>query len=138
MTNDRNIAMYSEESTQPSRTAPRSPEEITTEFISRARAGDAEGLAELYAEDAVMAFPPGKRTEGREALVDLFEKLLLVSPDFEYESSATTVEYHGDLALTSTAAIGGVGARVQVAKRQDDGTWVRLMDNPYPGRVDHA
>lgn len=115
------------------RVAPRSPEAITTEFVNRAKVGDAEGLAELYAEDAVMAFPPGRITEGREALLDLFEKLLLVGPEFEHEDAATTVEYRGDLALTSTAALGGVGARVQVAQRQEDGTWLRLLDNPYPG-----
>jgi ketosteroid isomerase-like protein len=117
------------------RVAPTTPEQITTEFVNRANAGDAEGLVELYAEDAVMAFPPGRITEGREALLDLFEKLLLVGPEFQHEESATTVEYQGDLALTSTAALGGIGARVQVAQRQEDGTWVRLLDNPYPGRI---
>lgn len=117
------------------RVSPRTPEAITTEFVNRAKAGDAEGLAELYAEDAVMAFPPGKLTEGREALFGLFEKLLLVSPEFKHEDASTTVEYQGDIALTSTAALGGVGARVQVAQRQTDGTWLRLLDNPYPGRV---
>jgi ketosteroid isomerase-like protein len=120
------------------RVAPRTPEEITTEFINRARAGDAEGLAELYSEDAVMAFPPGRLTEGREALHDMFEKLLQIGPRFEYEDSITTVEYHGELALTSTASLGGKGARVQVAQRQKDGTWLRLLDNPYPGRLNNA
>ncbi len=32
------------------------PEDITRLFVERANAGDAEGLAELYTPDAVVAF----------------------------------------------------------------------------------
>ena len=42
------------------------PEDITRLFVERANAKDAEGLALLYEEDAVMAFPPGRQTVGRE------------------------------------------------------------------------
>ena len=41
------------------------PEDITRLFVERANAKDAEGLALLYEEDAVMAFPPGQQTVGR-------------------------------------------------------------------------
>jgi ketosteroid isomerase-like protein len=44
------------------------PEDITRLFVDRANAGDVEGLVELYEPDAVMAFPPGEQTVGRDAI----------------------------------------------------------------------
>jgi ketosteroid isomerase-like protein len=127
--------MYLQGAAKRARIAPRTPAALTREFVNRANAGDAEGLADLYVDDAVMAFPPGQITQGREALIDLFEKLICIDPHFDFEDPGTTVEYHGELALCSTKALGGIGARVQVAQRQADGTWKRLIDNPYPGKL---
>ena len=39
----------------------------------------------------------------------------------------------GDIALTSTIARDGAGVRAQVARRQADGTWLRLLDQPEIG-----
>ena len=41
-----------------------SPEDLTRLFVDRANAGDADGLADLYEPDAVMAYPPGRETVG--------------------------------------------------------------------------
>lgn len=38
--------------------------------------------------------------------------------------------YFGDLALTSTRSADNTGVRVQVARRQTDGTWLRIIDRP--------
>jgi ketosteroid isomerase-like protein len=44
------------------------PEDLARLFVERANASDAEGLAALYELDAVLAFPPGQVTEGRDAI----------------------------------------------------------------------
>ena len=44
------------------------PEDITRLFVERANAGDPEGIAALYEEHAVMAYPPGALTTGRAAI----------------------------------------------------------------------
>ncbi|MEU5880939.1 nuclear transport factor 2 family protein [Spirillospora sp. NPDC047279] len=106
-----------------------SPEEIARLFVRRVNEGDAEGLAELYAEDAVLAFPPGARTVGRAAIRAVFEQMLAAKPRFEFEEPLPTV-FQGDLALTSTRPADGTGGRVQVARRQPDGTWLRIIDRP--------
>ncbi|SEM09526.1 YybH family protein [Streptacidiphilus jiangxiensis] len=105
------------------------PEDLTRLFVEFANAGDAEGIASLYAEDAVMAYPPGSRTVGRTAIQALWEKVLAHRPVFQPEPPLPTL-VSGDLALTSTPPRDGAGARAQVCRRQADGTWLRVLDQP--------
>ena len=107
----------------------RQPEDLTRLFVARANHRDADGIAALYEPGAVMAYPPGAETTGREAIRALWEKVLANAPRFEPESPLPTL-VSGDIALTSTVARDGTGIRVQVARRQPDGTWLRLLDQP--------
>jgi hypothetical protein len=74
------------------------PEDLTRLFVERANAKDADGIAALYEPGAVMAYPPGEQTAGRNAIREFWEKAL-------------------------------------VARRQPDGTWLRLLDYPELGRL---
>jgi uncharacterized protein (TIGR02246 family) len=105
------------------------PDDLTRLFVERANAGDAEGLAALYEPDAVLAYPPGSTTEGRKAIQMVFEKMLTMGIAFTVEEALPTVQ-NGDLALTSTHRADGNGVRVQVARRQPDGSWQRTIDQP--------
>jgi uncharacterized protein (TIGR02246 family) len=107
----------------------RTPEDLTRLFVERANAGDAAGIAALYEPDAVMAYPTGSQTVGRDAIRALWEKVLANAPHFEPESPLPTL-VSGDIALTSTPPKDGSGARAQVVRRQSDGTWLRLLDQP--------
>ncbi|WP_034262781.1 YybH family protein [Actinospica robiniae] len=105
------------------------PEDLTRLFVQAANARDTEGIAELYEPDAVMAYPPGSTTVGREAIRALWAKILEQAPHFEYEQPLPTL-VSGDLALTSTPPKDGSGARAQVVRQQPDGTWLRVLDQP--------
>lgn len=105
------------------------PEDLTRLFVERANAGDAAGLAALYDEEAVMAYPPGSTTVGREAIRQLWEKVLSNGPHFEPEEPLPTLVF-GDIALTATPPKDGSGARAQVVRRQADGSWLRIIDQP--------
>jgi ketosteroid isomerase-like protein len=105
------------------------PEEITRLFVERANAGDVDGLVALYEPDAVMAFPPGSTTVGYAAIRALFEQMLASRPHFEFEEPLPTL-ISGDLALTSTPSKDNTGVRVQVVRRQSDGSWLRVIDRP--------
>ena len=112
-------------STEPAR----HPDDLTRLFVERANAGDAAGLAALYEEEAVMAYPPGRTTVGRAAIQALWEGVLAGRPHFEPETPRPTL-ISGDIALTSTPARDGTGVRAQVVRRQPDGSWLRLLDQP--------
>jgi ketosteroid isomerase-like protein len=105
------------------------PEDLTRLFVERANAKDAEGLSLLYEPDAVMAYPPGSQTVGRAAIRKLWEEALPHLPAFEPEQPLPTL-ISGELALTSTPPKDGTGARAQVVRRQSDGSWLRVLDQP--------
>ncbi|MFF3203822.1 YybH family protein [Streptomyces sp. NPDC002962] len=105
------------------------PEDITRLFVERSNAGDAAGVAALYEEGAVMAYPPGELTVGRDAIRALWEKVLANRPRFEPEPPLPTL-ISGDIGLTATPPRDGAGARAQVVRRQPDGTWLRVLDQP--------
>ena len=105
------------------------PEDITRLFVERANAKDAEGIAELYEQDAVMAYPPGSQTVARKAIQAFWEQAQPKKPHFTPEPPLPTLR-SGDLALTSTPPKDGAGARAQVVRRQSDGSWLRVLDQP--------
>jgi uncharacterized protein (TIGR02246 family) len=105
------------------------PEEIISQFAERSNAGDVDGVAALYEVDAVMAYPPGAQTVGRDAIRELWAAVLARRPQFTYEQPLPTL-VSGDVALTSTVPSDGAGARAQVVRRQPDGSWLRLLDYP--------
>lgn len=105
------------------------PEDLTRLFVERSNAGDAAGVAALYEEGAVMAYPPGGQTMGRAAIQELWASVLAHRPHFEQEEPLPTL-ISDDVALTSTPPMDGTGARAQVVRRQSDGSWLRLLDQP--------
>jgi ketosteroid isomerase-like protein len=105
------------------------PEELAQLFVKLANAGDAEGMANLYEEDAVLDFPLGNSTVGRAAIQKVLEQLVAALPEFKVEEPLPTL-ISGGLALTGTHPADGTGGRVQVARRQPDGTWLRVLDRP--------
>jgi uncharacterized protein (TIGR02246 family) len=105
------------------------PEEITRLFVQRSNEGDAAGVAALYEEDAVLAYPPGSQTVGREAIRALWQQMLAARPRFTPEPPLPTL-VSGGIALTATPPKDGAGARAQVVRQQPDGSWLRVLDQP--------
>ncbi|MCR5978097.1 DUF4440 domain-containing protein [Gordonia jinghuaiqii] len=108
----------------------RAPEDLTRLFVEFSNAADAEAVASLYHEDAVLAYPPGQVTRGREAIRDLWASVLEHRPTFLPEPPLPTLMFGEDLALTATPPRDGAGARAQVVSRRPDGSWVRIIDQP--------
>jgi len=104
------------------------PEDLGTFFLERANAGDVEGLVALYEPGAVLAFPPGQVATGHEEIRTAYTELLAGRPVFSSAGQQPVIR-HGELALTSTRLPGG-GATAEVARRQPDGSWRWVIDQP--------
>jgi ketosteroid isomerase-like protein len=102
------------------------PEDLDRLFLERANAGDVDGVVALYESGAVLALADGGRAVGSEAIRDRYRQLLAAPPRFTGEvRPAVRV---GDLALTSTRFSGG--ATAEIARRQADGSWLWVADQP--------
>jgi hypothetical protein len=55
---------------------------------------------------------------------------LWVERSFAGDAEGLATLRWGDLALTGTYSADNVGVRAQVARRQPDGTWLRIIDRP--------
>jgi ketosteroid isomerase-like protein len=102
------------------------PEELDRLFLERANTGDVDGVVDLYEPDAVLVVPPGRLAVGTQAIRDVYTGLLAGRPRFT--GVIRPAVRAGDLALTSTVRAGN--ATVEVARRQPDGSWRWLIDQP--------
>ncbi len=116
------------------------PEALLQSIVDGVNAGDLDSLMTLYEPDAVFATQPGKLTNGlpgiREALSNF------VAAKGRLDLKVTRVLEAGDLALvTGVWSFVGTGPDGQplrlaaksadVLRRQNDGTWRFVIDNPW-------
>lgn len=104
------------------------PEDLPRLLIERLVAQDADGLAFLYEENAVMALPDGTVAVGRAAIGEAFRLFLASAPPIKPGSKARVLK-NGELAITSTRLPDGT-ITVEVARQQSDGSWLWVIDHP--------
>jgi ketosteroid isomerase-like protein len=105
------------------------PEAVTRLIAERLNGGDAAGVAVLYEPWAVLAYPADAPTTGREAIQAIYQRMVDAGIKVAVETPLPTVRFE-DLALTSTRSADNTGVRVQVLRRQPDGSWLRIIDRP--------
>lgn len=105
------------------------PEDVTRLVVERLNGGDAAGVAALYEPEAVLAYPADRPVTGREAIQAIYQQMADAGVKFAIETPLPTVRFQ-NLALTSTRSADNTGVRVQVLRRQPDGSWLRIIDRP--------
>jgi uncharacterized protein (TIGR02246 family) len=120
----------------------RNPKDVDLLVIEALNAGDVEAAVALYERDATFVAEPGKPATGLQAIREAINGFLALEPRLTIEV-AQVVE-SGDLALLcsswtlkGTAPDGGpiemAGQSAEVVRRQADGTWKFVIDNPFAG-----
>lgn len=104
------------------------PEDLGDFFLERANAGDVDGVVALYEPGAVLAFPAGRLTVGHDQIRAVYAEFLAGRPSLRSAGQQPAI-VNGDIALTSTRLPGG-GATAEIARRQPDGTWRWVIDQP--------
>jgi uncharacterized protein (TIGR02246 family) len=116
------------------------PEEVAQLWAESLTAGDLEALVELYEPDATLVAQPGEVVTGVEAIREVLSALLAMEPTFNLE--VRKVLQTGDLALSfadwTLSGTGPEGEAIEMAaqtsdvlRRQADGTWYFVIDNPF-------
>lgn len=113
------------------------PAEIHRLVESAFNAGDADALVALYEEDAAMAAPDGSFVHGQAAIREQWSGFVALGGTIQMETRyAVAVD---DVALLSNdwhfvgAGMEFSSRTSEVARRQPDGTWKYVIDNPYAG-----
>lgn len=107
-------------------------------------AGDLDTVMQTYEADQTIMFEPGKPVSDAKGARLAFEQFLAVSPKFSYSGHEVIVE--GDIAvhiapwqMTGTDPAGkpveAAGLSIAVLRRQPDGSWKMVIDNPHGGRL---
>lgn len=118
--------------------SPRTPEQVHLMWLEAINAGDLESVMSLYEPEAAIVNPDGHLLGGLDAVRAVTEGLLSLGPRFELH--VARVLQSGDLALllspwTLAGTADGValtlaGSTTDVVRRQQDGTWRFIIDNP--------
>lgn len=120
----------------------RRPEEVHQLFAKEFSAGNLDGLMALYEPNATLLPAPGEFARGHDAIREALAGFLAANPtiDMHFE---TMVEADGLAQLFSSWTIRGAGRNgaplhltgrtADVVRRQPDGSWRIVIDNPNGG-----
>ena len=107
------------------------PQDLARLLVSRANAGDVDGMAALYESDAALACGDGQIAVGTDAIRKFYADLLATGRTFELGEQRPAM-LREKVALTSTRLPTGI-VTAEVARKQIDGTWRWVIDQPSIG-----
>ena len=118
----------------------RKPEELDQLFTQAFNSGNLDALVALYEPQACFEHQPGQTATGIQAIRETLSGFLAMKPKLALE--VKTLNQTGDIALTTANwhltgtdpdgnAMDMRGQSVEVSRRQPDGTWRFVIDNPF-------
>lgn len=120
----------------------RTPEELLQRIAETFSTHDVEGALALYEPNATLVAQPGQVVTGTEAIGEVLSGLLGMRPRFDLKVNKAfqaddTALIFSDWTLSATDPDGNAvemaGQGSDVARRQPDGSWLMVIDNPWGG-----
>jgi uncharacterized protein (TIGR02246 family) len=117
----------------------RTPEEIDAVWAEAFNAGDAEAVLALYEPGAAFVLPTGDVVEGLAAIAETLNGFLAMKPRIDLRTkkvlqAGDTAVVYSTWTLSATAPDGSAvemaGDPTVVVRRQPDGTWRFVIDDP--------
>src|SRR5437660_11189097 len=116
------------------------PEDLDRCVMEAMNAGDIDGLVSLYEPQATLTPAPGNLVTGLDAIRESFGPFIALKPTLTL--TPRKLAETGDIALTcATWELTGTGPdgspvrmsgnSVEVCRRQPDGRWLFVIDNPH-------
>jgi uncharacterized protein (TIGR02246 family) len=117
------------------------PADIHPAVESAFNAGDVDALVALYEPDAVMVGEDGDEAHGVDAIRAVWSALIALGGTIAVTTRQAVVQ--GEVALLSNrwdfsmdGAVVASAITSEVARRQPDGSWKYVIDNPYGAPAD--
>ncbi|MFF7189777.1 SgcJ/EcaC family oxidoreductase [Streptomyces sp. NPDC008222] len=112
------------------------PQQVATLFMEYLEAADIEGLVSLYEPNAHFVPTPGTHLVGTDAIREALQQMIDSGARLTLE--LREIRHVGDVALVSNnATLTGVGPEpvvsttTEILRRQPDGGWVHVVDDPF-------
>jgi uncharacterized protein (TIGR02246 family) len=119
----------------------RNPADCDRLFAEYMTAGDLEALMTLYEDGATLVQHDGQMHTGHAAIAEVLGRLVAMRPTLQVEivkvvsGGDDLAVVYDDWTLTATAADGSPvrrsGKAIEVVRRQGDGTWRVVCDDPF-------
>jgi uncharacterized protein (TIGR02246 family) len=117
------------------------PEDIDRLFAERMAAGDVDGVVALYEAGGVLVSPEGVATSGAAAIRTALVRLAAMRPRMTMNivrvarTAGDLAVVYNDWKLSAVDAEGRPvtmeGKAVEVSRRQQDGSWLFVLDDPF-------
>jgi len=111
-------------------------ENMTSSFHN----SDIEGIMASYEQNATIMFEPGKPTSDPTVLREMFNRAFTLNPKFEYSGHEVFISddiavHYAPWTMTGKTpdgtSIEQSGLSVAVLRRQPNGKWLMVIDNPH-------
>lgn len=119
-----------------------SPREVIEQFSKRLNRGDVEAALALYEPGAAFVPEPGTVVHGLDAIREALERFVALNPRLSGEIQRV-VDAEGTALVINRWALAGTdpaghpvelaGTSADVLRRQPDGAWRILVDDPWGG-----
>lgn len=116
------------------------PADVDLQLIAAVNAGDVDSAVGCYEPGATLVYPQGTTATGAEAIREVLSGFIATRPQMTIEvllviESGDTALLHAKWTSVETDAAGNrvdfAGQSTEVVRRQADGTWLFVIDNPF-------